>query len=131
MARRLILLPLLLIAVTAHAQTGTVYGTVNEIVGDQYYPIPFAKVSVKSADHTSHPVVPDIDGKFTIDAVPAGVYSLHVTAVGFDPLAEEIELVGGDSVRVRIRLGDKAIAGIMIEDEEGLVAGQRLGGSGQ
>ena len=130
---RLLPVLLLLLAVTAptKAQNATVIGTVNEIVGDQYYPIPFAKVSLKNADHTTHPVVPDIEGKFSIDGVPAGVYSLQVTAVGFDTLTEEVILSGGDSLNVRIRLGDKSLAGILLEPEGGFGAGQRLGGSEQ
>ncbi len=132
MARLLTPLLLLLFATApTRAQNATVVGTVNEIVGDQYYPIPFAKVSLKSADHATHPVVPDIEGKFSIAAVPAGVYSLQVTAVGFETLTEEVTLVAGDSLKVRIRLGDSSLAGILLEPEGGFGTGQRLGGSEQ
>ena len=129
MVQRFLLLPLLLLATSAGAQNATVIGTVNEVVGDQYYPIPFAKVSLKNGDFVTHPVVPDIEGKFSVTGVPAGVYELRVTAVGFDTLTEEVELISGDSLSVRIRLGDKSIAGVMIEPEEGFSSGQRLGGS--
>jgi hypothetical protein len=129
------LLPLLLLILTVaaptRAQHATVVGTVNEIVGDQYYPIPFAKVSLKNGDHVTHPVVPDIEGKFSIEGVPAGIYMLQVKAVGFDTLTEEVKLAAGDSLTVRIRLGDKSLAGILLEPEGGFGTGQRLGGSEQ
>ncbi len=117
MAKRLLpVLALLLIAGFANAQTATVFGTVNEIVGDQYFPIPFARVTLTGEQHHSErPVVPDIEGKFTLHSVAAGVYDLRVSAVGFDPLHTEIEVADGDSLHVRIRMGDKEIAGIMIE----------------
>ncbi|MDX1740053.1 MAG: carboxypeptidase-like regulatory domain-containing protein [Rhodothermales bacterium] len=126
-----LLLPLLLVTSVVQAQDATVFGTVNEIVGDEYHPIPFAKVSLSNGEHSIHPVVPDIEGKFTLESVPAGVYWMRVTAIGFDTLSEELALAAGDSLRVRIRLGDKSIAGILIEPEDTVSAGQRLGGSGQ
>jgi len=113
----------------AHAQTATVQGIVNEIAGDQYYPIPFARVSLGSDDFTTQPIVPDIEGKFAFEDIPAGVYSLSVSAVGFESLAQEIKVEAGDTLRVRIRLGDRDIAGIMVEPDNGYASGQRLGGS--
>lgn len=130
MAKKLLqVLPLLLTAGFANAQTATVFGTVNEIVGDQYFPIPFARVTLAGEQHQPlRPVVPDIEGKFTLHLVAAGVYDLSVSAVGFDPLSSEIEVADGDSLYVRIRMGDKAIAGIMIESEHDDSPGQHLGG---
>lgn len=130
MAKKLLqVLPLLLLAGFANAQTATVFGTVNEIVGDQYFPIPFARVTLTGDQHKPlRPVVPDIEGKFTLHLVAAGVYDLTVSAVGFDPLSTEIEVAGGDSLHVRIRMGDKEIAGILIESEDDGSPGQHLGG---
>jgi hypothetical protein len=130
MAKKLLpVLALLLISGLANAQTATVFGTVNEIVGDQYFPIPFARVTLAGEQHHSPgPVVPDVEGKFTLHLVAAGVYEMRVSAVGFDPLSTEIEVEDGDSLHVRIRMGDKEIAGIMIESEGAGSPGQHLGG---
>lgn len=124
-----LLVALLLLPAVAYAQSATVYGTVNEIVGDQYYPIAFAKVTLSNAEFATHPVVPDIEGKFVLNPVPAGVYRLSVSAVGFASITREVELAEDDSVRVRVRLGDEEIAGIMIEPADGYMSGQRLGGA--
>jgi len=72
---------LLLVAGTAFAQTGSIEGTVRAASGD---PIAGAQVTVVEARLAT---ATDEAGRYVIEGVPVGSYTVRITAIGFQPTA--------------------------------------------
>ena len=72
----------LFVAARAHAQTGTLAGTVTDRSTNA--PVPAAQVQIVG---TTRGALSGDDGKFRIPAVSAGPIQLRVTRIGYDPCA--------------------------------------------
>jgi hypothetical protein len=85
---RTVLLVLLLAAGTAHAG---IFAVVRGVVHDpSHRPIEGAKITLKSTQSTwSSEKTTDDHGEFTIDAVPAGTYTIRVERDGFQSVEQE------------------------------------------
>jgi len=87
---------LLLLSVSAAA---TIFGAVRGIVHDpQHRPVKAAQVTIRarSSDWTAATET-DANGEFAFAAVPAGDYSVRVTAQGFGPMEGQVEVVSGSA----------------------------------
>lgn len=90
---RLLLLGLL-VAATAHAQTGTISGTVRDAATGEA--LPGANVRV---DGTHLGAATDIDGRFVIRDVPVGTYDVVASFAGYEIAAQR-------GVRIPLRKPD-------------------------
>lgn len=83
----------------AWAQTGTVRGIVtNEEDGNG---VPFAKVVILEAEKFANT---DVDGLFSIPKVPAGTYTVRITAAQFTEFTQQIVVESGKITDVNISL---------------------------
>lgn len=96
----LFIIPILLLALTTQAQTGSVSGT---ILSDQGQPVEFATVSLKG---TSFGTATGQDGKFLIDNVPAGNHTLQTSSIGYDAATRSITVQSGQVTSVDLRLAE-------------------------
>ena len=94
-------LALSLVPALAHAQTGSVRGTVAGRDGEA---LTGARVSVAGTRLTA---VTDQLGAFTIRGVPAGTHQLRVSHIGFRETTSEVAVRSGEESLVAIQLEDK------------------------
>ncbi len=85
------ILSILLTALLAQAQTGSIRGTIQST---QRQPVEFANVAVKG---TSLGASTDQEGKFFIENVPVGNYSLIVSSIGFTTITRSI-IIAADQI---------------------------------
>ncbi|MBD0256867.1 MAG: TonB-dependent receptor, partial [Cytophagales bacterium] len=64
-------------------------------------PLPGAGVQLEG---TSYGGVTDTDGRFTLDNLPAGTYTLTVTLLGFAPHRQSVALTAGTNATVEVAL---------------------------
>jgi TonB dependent receptor-like, beta-barrel/Carboxypeptidase regulatory-like domain/TonB-dependent Receptor Plug Domain len=78
---------------------GTIFGNVRGIVHDpQHRPIQGAVVTIHAqASDWSAQAESNDEGEFEFTAVPAGLYSIHVTSKGFHPEEQQIEVASGSA----------------------------------
>ena len=98
MKTNLLLILIFLLGLTAHAQTGSVSGS---ILSDQGQPLEFANVSLKG---TSLGSATDQDGKFSIGDVRAGNHTLMVSSVGYGTVTRSVTVRADQTTSVDIRL---------------------------
>jgi outer membrane receptor protein involved in Fe transport len=91
-----------LTSVAAVSALAGIFGTVRGIVHDaQHRPIAGAHLLLQSkTSDWKREAVSDDDGKFQIDAVPAGNYTLHISCEGFRDSINDFS-VGADSAPLR------------------------------
>ncbi|HVU44497.1 MAG TPA: carboxypeptidase regulatory-like domain-containing protein [Terracidiphilus sp.] len=90
------------IQANAQSSTGEIYGTVADPAGAL---VQSAKVLLTSPGGTSKAATTARDGTFRIAAVPAGKYTLIVTARGFAQTAiDEVDVTAGKSVQQNVIL---------------------------
>jgi outer membrane receptor for ferrienterochelin and colicins len=94
-------LALSLVPALAHAQSGSVRGTVAGADGEA---LVGARVSVSGTRLTA---VTDPLGAFAIRGVPAGTHQLRVSSIGFREATREVSVRGGEESLVAIQLEDK------------------------
>ena len=100
---------------SAHAQTGTVAGTIRDAVSDE--PLPGANIVLEG---TSIGASADAEGAFTLRGVPVGTYTLQVTFVGFARAERPVQVQAGQTTRLTIGLEETAFVG-----EEVVVTGSK------
>jgi Carboxypeptidase regulatory-like domain len=94
---------LLLVAGTAFAQTGRIEGTVRAVSGD---PIAGAQVTVVE---TKTAATTDGAGRYVIEGVPVGTYTVRINAIGFQPTTiADRKVSAGQPITVNASL-DQAI----------------------
>ncbi len=90
---------LLLSTATAFAQTGRIEGTVRAASGD---PIAGAQVTVVE---TQSATTTDEAGRYVIEGVPVGTYTLRITAIGFQPTTvADRKILAGQPITVNASL---------------------------
>lgn len=91
MRARVMFVFILLFLSTATSYAG-IFAVVRGVVHDpSHRPIAGAKVTLKSSQSDwSAEKVTDNQGEFTIDAVPAGTYTVHVECDGFQPVEQAV-----------------------------------------
>ena len=89
----------LIVALPADAQgVGVLSGVVT---GDDAAPLKLARVSIPG---TTFVVVTEPDGTFRLVGVPAGVHTLEVRLLGYTPLALPVDILGGESMHLKLLL---------------------------
>ncbi len=97
----LVAMALALLPALAHAQTGTVRGTVAGSSGEA---LAGARVSVAG---TRVAATTDAMGAFTLRTVPTGPQQLRVSHVGYRDVLREVEVRPGEETLVAVQLEDK------------------------
>ncbi|GAB5536682.1 MAG: TonB-dependent receptor [Rubricoccaceae bacterium] len=96
----LLLLLAAFFSLSAVAQTtGRVAGTVVEAETNR----PLVGVNILLQE-TSRGAISDSEGRFEVPDVPAGAYTLRATSVGFSPLTQSIQVVGGQTTTLALAL---------------------------
>lgn len=95
--RNALLLLFLLLASTAHAQTGAITGKVS--VNER--PIPYAAVMLVN---TRHGTSTDLEGKYKLENIPVGTYDLVVSAIGYRKVQRAVEISDGTPLTLDITL---------------------------
>lgn len=86
---------MLLANVMFSQENGTISGIITD---DGEIPVSGAAVQINGL---SKGAVTDFDGKFTIDNVPAGTYTLTVSYIGFEDYSESVHVTAGEKTEVR------------------------------
>jgi hypothetical protein len=98
------LFSLLIISAVAFAQTGDVRGFVYEKETSE--PSPYVSVYLKG---TQRGAQTNLDGFFSITRIPAGDYTIMVSAIGFDTIAQPITIKAGDLITKKFFLVQSVI----------------------
>lgn len=88
--QKLFLFLIILLPLSAFAQLGSIKGFVYD--KDNGEPCMFANVSIPG---TSFGAATDVNGYFTIPKIPDGDYTVVITYVGYDSIAEPFSIVNG------------------------------------
>lgn len=97
--RFLLLSCLLTIPAWASAQTGSLYGTITDVVSKET--IPAASVILTEIDRG---VASNLDGEYFLDNIPPGSYTLRITYVGYVPFSQNVEIAAGESLNIDVEL---------------------------
>jgi hypothetical protein len=89
----------------------TIFGTVRGIIRDPSdRSIPAAQVTIRSrTSNWFQSATPDVEAAFEFNAVPAGEYTVSVTASGFGPQEQNLTVVSGSAPVLRFAM---KVAGI-------------------
>ncbi|HIG73657.1 MAG TPA: TonB-dependent receptor [Bacteroidetes bacterium] len=110
-------LALLLLSSAASAQTAVLAGRVTSAEG----PVPGATVRVGDRGTAT-----DLDGRFRLAALAAGVAEAEVSAVGFETAARSVALRAGETTTLDVRLETTALAlGEVVVQSAGSLVGPR------
>ena len=97
------LLTVLSCLATARAQSGSVAGTVLDDAGR---PVVGASVALVG---TRYGAAADVDGRFTLTAVPAGPYTLVGTSIGYAEQRVAVVVRAGETASVTLVLAERAL----------------------
>lgn len=95
------------------AQTGTVRGSVKS--DEDGNGVPFAKVLIMGAEKFAST---DVDGLFSIPAVPVGTYTIRVTAAQFTEFTQEVTVTKDKISEVNIELTKGKTLGPVVIDHK-------------
>ncbi len=88
----------------AFSQTASVAGTVVDALSND----PLSSVNV-SIDGTSFGASTTVNGRYKIENIPSGTYTLRASMVGYETAVEEVQLVAGRSAGVTFRLEESYV----------------------
>ena len=94
------------LAISAKAQGAVVEGRV--IDGETDEPLPGVNVAVRADDRVVGGAATNADGAFRIEALPAGTFTVRVSAVGYAPRGEQVRLQAGETHTVHFRMQVRA-----------------------
>jgi outer membrane receptor for ferrienterochelin and colicins len=95
----------LVLAGTAHAQTGGVQGTVRDATTGA--PLTGASVTVRG---TSLGALSDAQGRYTLRGLSAGTHTLQATQIGYSPATQSVTVTAGAMATADIALAPSAVA---------------------
>jgi iron complex outermembrane receptor protein len=95
--------------------TGTVTGRVTDAESGR--PLPGVNVIVDGAADDASPLGASTDpqGRFTIDGLEAGTYTLQARFVGFAPRSRTVHIAAGEAARVRLALSPRTVGLEVVE----------------
>ena len=103
MNRPVALFIVLILSAGLHAQTGTLTGTLKD--RETGKPVPFASVWLWPDGRNRLTAATDLDGKYKLEKIPDGKYSLTARAVGYDSSAiSGISIKGPVSLKVDLEM---------------------------
>jgi outer membrane receptor for ferrienterochelin and colicins len=85
-----------------HAQRASLSGTISS----EGSPVEFANVFLKEAELGSSA---NTEGEYTVNDIPAGTYTVQVSAVGFVPISESITVAEGQTVSKNFSLREDVL----------------------
>src|ERR1700682_6365935 len=88
------------------AETGTVRGIVHD---PQHRPLPDAQVVLQGTSYTKT-VTSDSNGEFQLNSVPEGAYTIAVSAPGFRPLDQRVNVTASKAPVLHLQLELGAIS---------------------
>ena len=92
------------IVVSSFAQNATIRGFVyNKKNGE---PVIFTNVFLVG---TSLGAQTDVNGFYSITKIPAGSYTISITAIGFDPLEQQVTVTAGQLLNKNLTISEKEI----------------------
>lgn len=100
------LLLFLLLSFSASAMAQTSSGQVSGTVSHNDNPLPGVNVGIESLQKGN---ATDEQGRFTINNIPAGIYQLTASAVGFKKVSREIEVQAGETVEIRLEMKESLL----------------------
>jgi outer membrane cobalamin receptor len=108
MRKLALILPLILLAVAAHA---SIFSQLHGIVHDpQHRPIAGAHIQLRAANSTfTQSTVTAQDGSFTIPSLPLGDYTLTVSQSGFSAIRQTLTLASGTAPVLHFELSVAAV----------------------
>jgi len=103
-------------ALPAHAQQGTVTGTV--VGADSEGPLPSVNVGLEG---TALGAATNEAGRFTITEVPVGTYTVKASLVGYETVERQIEVRTSETTTLTVRLSQTSVelGGITVTDRRG------------
>lgn len=98
------------VAAPAAAQTGSVTGTIYD--GSSGLPLDAVQVSLETpaGEATQFGSITQSNGRFLLNNVPAGSYTIRATLLGFGPATQSIDVASGAPTVVEMRLSPEAIS---------------------
>jgi len=111
------LLFLTMLSVLGFAQNGIIRGKITDELG---LPLPGASVMITSIEKG---IPSDENGNYTIVDIPAGVYKLTTSFIGYKRLEQEVTVIAGETIVVNVKMEPGFTAG-----GEVIVLGDRLKG---
>lgn len=111
---------ILLITLQLNAQ---VLHSIQGKVSNQEGPVEFASVELLKDSASVKTVMTDHSGFFKIEGVQMGVYQLRITAVGFEPAVESIEVKENENVSQNIKLNpsSKQLSAVTVTSQRKLI----------
>src|SRR5437763_15707336 len=96
----------------ATAAAATIFGSVRGLVHDpQHRPVQGAQIVIRAqGSQWTQTVTSDERGQFQINAVPAGLYLISVSAPGFAPQTASLAINSGNAVDVHFPLALAAVS---------------------
>ena len=127
-----IFLLLLLWAVPAVAQTGTIRGFVTDAADGQ--PLPGVNVILTNAAGDLFGNASDTDGFFGISRVPVGAYQLRASFIGFQEFTQDVTVVDGEiqTIQIEMAVEETELGEVVVEGARetagaaNVTAGQQL-----
>ena len=95
---RFIVFCLLIVSALA-ADTGTLRGIVHD---PQHRPLPGAEIVLRGA--LSKTVISDANGEFQLNDMPEGIYTVAVSAQGFQPLQKQVTVTSAKTPVLHLEL---------------------------
>ena len=105
------------VALPPPPSTGNLEGTL--LIANSEAPLAGVRVVIRAADGTESSVLTDSEGRFLIESLKAGSYSVSATAPGFESLTMTERVSPGEAVNVKYRLS------LETSELEVLVRGER------
>lgn len=103
MKRTLLFISLSLLMSTVMAQTGTVFGTVTN---NEDEPIEFVNVSLEG---TTKGGITDKEGKFRIENVTLGKYTIVASSIGYETETRAIEISADQPLEINFQLSENSV----------------------
>ena len=94
---------LILGCLMVNAQTGNIQGTISDENGIY---VPGATIYISSISQGG---ITDFDGRFTLVAVPEGIYTLEISYLGYATVEQEVTVTSGETSVVNVTLDPESL----------------------
>ncbi len=99
-----VLLGLLAVPASAQSRQGTVVGTVQDAETGES--VEYAQILLEEANRST---VSDVDGRFTLRFIPAGLFTLKAYRIGYEPLIRNVEVPARDTLSLTLQMASTTL----------------------